>query len=103
MGCTSSDIVPDNERNNKKFNDNSNSRIASDYNLSNNDYIIPKKHNKSVDEKVLEDPNLTKEQIDIIKQFNSKYRNSKGIQLSTLSKYQILSSQENTSVIAIQS
>ena len=41
MGCTSSDIVPDNERNNKKFNDNSNSRIASDYNLSNNDYIIP--------------------------------------------------------------
>ena len=103
MGCTSSDIVPHNEKNNKKFNDNSNSKIASDYNLSNNDYIIPKKHNKSVDEKVLEDPNLTKEQIDIIKQFNSKYRNSKGIQLSTLSKYQILSSQENTSVIAIQS
>ena len=71
MGCTCSGTAV-----NEGNVNNLNPRIASDYNLSNNDYNIPKNHNKSVDEKVLEDPNLTKEQIDIIKQFNSKYCNS---------------------------
>ena len=44
---------------------------------------------------------IPKEQLDIITKFNSNFKNANGVQLSTLSKYQLLSSKENTSIISI--
>lgn len=44
---------------------------------------------------------IPKEQLDIIAKFNSNFKNSNGVQLSTLSKYQLLSSKENTSILSI--
>lgn len=46
---------------------------------------------------------IPKEQIDIISKFNSNFPNSNGIQLSTLAKYQLVTSKENTSIISISS
>lgn len=46
---------------------------------------------------------IPKEQLDIISKFNSNFPNSNGIQLSTLAKYQLVTSKENTSIISISS
>ncbi len=99
MGCTSSDIQTDQEGKKIRYKKN---KISSEYTIDNSEYSLSTKNSK-LDERLKNDPNLTKEQIDIIQQFNSKFKNSKGIQISTLSKYQIFSNQENTNIISIQS
>ena len=99
MGCTSSDIQTDQEGKKIRYKKN---KISSEYTIDNSEYSLSTKNSK-LDERLKNDPNLTKEQIEIIKQFNNKFKNSKGIQISTLSKYQIISNQENTNIISIQS
>ena len=99
MGCTSSDIQTDQEGKKIRYKKN---KISSEYTIDNSEYSLSTKNSK-LDERLKKDPNLTKEQIEIIKQFNNKFKNSKGIQISTLSKYQIISNQENTNIISIQS
>ena len=70
MGCTSSDIITDKEG--KKIRNKKN-KISSEYTIDNSVYSLSTKNSK-LDEKI-NDPNLTKEQIDIIKQFNSNFKN----------------------------
>ena len=46
---------------------------------------------------------IPKEHLNIIAQFNSEYKDANGVQLSTLLKYEIKSSKENTSVLSLSS
>ena len=78
-------------------------KIPADYkiniNYNNNDYKIYKKIIKN--EKEIENINLTKEQNNIINQFNSSFPNLKGVELCTLFKYRIILSKKNPNVRTI--
>ena len=80
-----------------------NNKIPADYkiniNYNNNDYKIYKKIIKN--EKEIENINLTKEQNNIINQFNSSFPNLKGVELCTLFKYRIILSKKNPNVRTI--
>ena len=46
---------------------------------------------------------IAKEEIEILKQFNSKYKNNEGITLASLSQYYLHSNKENTNIISLSS
>ena len=102
MGIDSSKFLEEkiSEENKIKFNNfekKDSNKIPADYkiniNYNNNDYKIYKKIIKN--EKEIENINLTKEQNNIINQFNSSFPNLKGVELYTLYKYRIILSKKN--------
>ena len=46
---------------------------------------------------------IAKEEIEILNQFNSKYKNNEGITLASLSQYYLHSNKENTNIISLSS
>ena len=108
MGIDSSKFLEEkiSEENKIKFNNfekKDSNKIPADYkiniNYNNNDYKIYKKIIKN--EKEIENINLTKEQNNIINQFNSSFPNLKGVELCTLFKYRIILSKKNPNVRTI--
>lgn len=108
MGIDSSKFLEEkiSEEHKIKFNNfekKDSNKIPADYkiniNYNNNDYKIYKKIIKN--EKEIENINLTKEQNNIINQFNSSFTNLKGVELCTLFKYRIILSKKNPNVRTI--
>ena len=105
MGCSSANIVEEQSRNND---------TSSILNIQNNKdlYHIKRKGKKEYnnddepitkldEEQQLEQ--IAKEEIEILNNFNSKYKNNEGITLASLSQYYLHSNKENTNIISLSS
>ena len=106
MGCSSANIIDEKE---KKTN-NDTSTISNVKNLNKKDvYKIKRKGRPSDDESIIELTEkeqlekISKEEIEILNQFNSKYKNNEGITLASLSQYYLYSNKENTNIISLSS
>ena len=106
MGCSSANIKEENEKN--PNNDNLN--ISNKKNLQKKDvYKIKRKGHPTDDNSFIELPEkeqleqIAKEEIEILNQFNSKYKNNEGITLASLSQYYLHSNKENTNIISLSS
>ena len=105
MGCSSANTAEENQKNND-----TSSILNIPNNNKNNIYKIKRKGGKEdIDESSikLEEPEqleqIAKEEIEILNQFNSKYKNNEGITLANLSQYFLHSNKENTNIISLSS
>ena len=109
MGCSATNITEENE--NKKIdtkniaNNKKNSYFQSQRNVNR----IKRKGMSGDDEPIIELTEketleqIANEEIEIIKQFNSKYDKNEGITLASLSQYFLHSNKENTNIISLSS
>ena len=104
MGCSSTNIVEEQPRNND---------TSSILNIPNNkdlyhikrkggkEYYIEEPITKLDEQQQLEE--ISKEEIEILNNFNSKFNNNEGITLASLSQYYLHSNKENTNIISLSS
>ena len=102
MGCSSANIIEDKPKN---------TDTSSILNIPNNNkkeiYRIKRKGDPGYEESItkLEEyqelEQIAKEEIEILKQFNSKFNNNEGITLASLSQYYLHSNKENTNIISL--
>ena len=112
MGCSSANILEE-----KQPQINPSSETASYLTVKSNKsknkkkdvYKIKRKGHPTDDNSFIELPEkeqleqIAKEEIEILNQFNSKYKNNEGITLASLSQYYLHSNKENTNIISLSS
>ena len=112
MGCSSANILEE-----KQPQINPSSETASYLTVKSNKsknkkkdvYKIKRKGHPTDDNSFIELPvkeqleQIAKEEIEILNQFNSKYKNNEGITLASLSQYYLHSNKENTNIISLSS
>ena len=112
MGCSSANILEE-----KPPQINPSSETASYLTVKSNKsknkkkdvYKIKRKGHPTDDNSFIELPEkeqleqIAKEEIEILNQFNSKYKNNEGITLASLSQYYLHSNKENTNIISLSS
>ena len=112
MGCSSANILEE-----KQPQINPSSETASYLTVKSNKsknkkkdvYKIKRKGHPTDDNSFIELPEkeqleqIAKEEIEILNQFNSKYKNNEGITLASLSQYYLYSNKENTNIISLSS
>ena len=112
MGCSSANILEE-----KQPQINPSSETASYLTVKSNKsknkkkdvYKIKREGHTTDDNSFIELPvkeqleQIAKEEIEILNQFNSKYKNNEGITLASLSQYYLHSNKENTNIISLSS
>ena len=113
MGCSSANILEEKQQQQQQLNPSSETAsyltIKSNKSKKKDVYKIKRKGHPTEDNSFIELPEkeqleqIAKEEIEILNQFNSKYKNNEGITLASLSQYYLHSNKENTNIISLSS